>query len=119
MNYGDLLRDPRWQRKRLEAMAAADWKCQRCGRGDLELHVHHPKYKHGALPWEYVISELLVLCDLHHQEEHGLRRSDQVLLDLFSSMVYAHAIGDWNHLMNLAAISDGYIERGAFWKPMW
>jgi hypothetical protein len=32
MSYGDLLRDPRWQKKRLEMLDAAEWKCTCCER---------------------------------------------------------------------------------------
>lgn len=72
--YAQKLRDRRWQRKRLEAMEAARWLCQRKGCSDYtsELHVHHPKYHPDRDPWEYPISELEVLCDTHHALAHGL-----------------------------------------------
>jgi hypothetical protein len=31
MSYADLLKDRRWQKKRLEVLDAADLKCESCG----------------------------------------------------------------------------------------
>jgi len=70
MKYEDKLRDPRWQRKRLEVMAAADWKCQDCGDGKEELHVHHLLYSGDREPWEYANSGLLCTCDTCHKIRH-------------------------------------------------
>ena len=70
--YSDLLRDPRWQRKRLEVLNFADWHCERCGDGDSTLHVHHKRYVKGRAPWEYDIQELAVLCAACHDCEHEL-----------------------------------------------
>ena len=53
MEYDELLKDPRWQRKRLEAMQADKFTCQMCFRSDKPLNVHHKKYIQGAAPWEY------------------------------------------------------------------
>ena len=67
--YSSLLRDPRWQRKRLEVLEAVDWTCENCGAQSKELQVHHVYYKKGAKPWEYENIdkyELLVFCaDCH------------------------------------------------------
>jgi 5-methylcytosine-specific restriction endonuclease McrA len=41
MSYRDKLKDPRWQKKRLEVFSQANWQCQKCKRSDLQLHVHH------------------------------------------------------------------------------
>jgi hypothetical protein len=70
-SYYELLQDPRWQRKRLEVMQAADFKCERCEAGDKTLNVHHKIYRKGANPWEYQISELMCLCRNCHNEHHG------------------------------------------------
>lgn len=50
MEYDELLKDPRWQRKRLEAMQADKFTCQMCFRSDKPLNVHHKKYIQGAAP---------------------------------------------------------------------
>lgn len=69
MKYADLLKDRRWQRKRLEVLNAAGWECQGCGDADSgnQLHVHHRRYVRGRKPWEYGVDELLALCERCHE----------------------------------------------------
>lgn len=74
MSYSDLLKDPRWQRKRLEVMQYAGFKCVRCGDKETTLNVHHIRYIHGRKPWDYDYHELECLCEPCHKREHGLDR---------------------------------------------
>lgn len=71
-SYQDMLRDPRWQKRRLEIMSRAGFKCQRCSSDQRTLNVHHKKYRVGALPWEYTDSELECICEDCHLEHHIL-----------------------------------------------
>ncbi len=69
MTYSEKLKDPRWQKKRLEILEAADWKCQfpPCESPKTEtLHVHHRLYLRGRMPWEYAPWCYEVLCDHCH-----------------------------------------------------
>ena len=59
--YRRQLRDPRWQRKRLEVMARDRWKCRHCGTREKTLHVHHLAYTPGP-PWHIPLRLLLTLC---------------------------------------------------------
>lgn len=68
--YSDLLRDPRWQRKRLEVLNRENFRCQECYATDRTLHVHHVVYRRDALPWEYSSDELVVLCEECHSSWH-------------------------------------------------
>lgn len=70
--YGERLRDPRWQQKRLRVMERAGWKCEKCGDKTTTLNVHHERYVSGRMPWEYDDSELHCLCEPCHSREHGL-----------------------------------------------
>ena len=72
MAYADLLKDPRWQKKRLEVMERAGFKCELCGNGERELNIHHKRYRAGAKPWEYELPELLCICHDCHQKLHGI-----------------------------------------------
>jgi hypothetical protein len=65
--YSSKLRDPRWQRKRLEIFEAAKWKCEYCGEETKELHAHHLVYKKGHSPWEYEDGEIIALCKDCHE----------------------------------------------------
>jgi hypothetical protein len=72
MSYSDLLRDPRWQRKRLEVMHRAHFACEHCGDTTTTLNVHHVEYVRGRMPWEYSGRELRCLCEPCHARGHGL-----------------------------------------------
>lgn len=68
--YAELLKDPRWQKKRLEIMQRDNFTCQYCGATNNELHVHHKYYLCGRMPWEYSNSSLITLCDNCHSYAH-------------------------------------------------
>lgn len=72
--YKELLKDRRWQKRRLEVLAAAGWKCQKCGSTDDKkpLDVHHTFYIPGHAPWKYENDDLRVLCEDCHKLEHRL-----------------------------------------------
>lgn len=74
--YWELLRDPRWQRKRLEILQRSDFSCEICGEREKTLNVHHRLYRKGAAPWEYADHELRALCEDCHKAHHGL---DEIL----------------------------------------
>lgn len=67
-SYGELLNDPRWQRKRLEVFQRDSFSCQLCGDTETELQVHHKKYINGRLPWDYEPTELITLCVHCHKK---------------------------------------------------
>lgn len=66
MKYFQKLRDPRWQRKRLDILERDGFQCQMCADKKEELQVHHKQYKRGKEPWEYDNNELEVLCSTCH-----------------------------------------------------
>lgn len=68
--YIEKLRDPRWQRKRLERMEESQWACDSCGDTSSTLNVHHKDYFKGREPWEYDIGQLSTLCEACHKEHH-------------------------------------------------
>lgn len=65
MTYSEKLKDPRWQKKRLEVLERAGWVCEDCGTDTKQLEVHHPHYIKGREPWEYDRS-LMCLCSACH-----------------------------------------------------
>lgn len=73
-DYIELLRDPRWQRKRLEIMQRDGWTCRSCGGSGSELQVHHKRYERGKPPWEIDERFLVTLCDECHRTITLLRR---------------------------------------------
>ena len=65
MTYSDKLKDPRWQKKRLEILARDNWTCQKCMDNETTLHVHHLKY--NGNPWESDEGDLITLCKHCHE----------------------------------------------------
>ena len=66
--YWEKLKDPRWQKKRLEILGAADFACELCGNKEETLNVHHGYYRKGADPWDYPTDSLHCLCETCHQD---------------------------------------------------
>lgn len=64
MTYSDKLKDPRWQKKRLEVLERDSWLCQLCGDNKTTLHVHHKKYNND--PWDAEIDDLKTYCEDCH-----------------------------------------------------
>jgi hypothetical protein len=65
--YTELLRDPRWQKRRLEIMQRDGFACVECGRKDLTLNVHHRYYISGRDPWDYPDEALVTLSEDCHE----------------------------------------------------
>lgn len=64
--YSEKLRDPRWQRKRLEVMERDSFKCTQCGDKKSTLNIHHWKYTKN--PWDAPNSDLSTVCESCHKE---------------------------------------------------
>lgn len=64
-----MLKDPRWQKKRLEIMQRDNFTCQHCGNTDKSLQVHHLWYSPLKKPWEYDNSAFITLCEHCHENE--------------------------------------------------
>jgi hypothetical protein len=69
MNYSDKLKDPRWQKKRLEILNRDKWTCQICFDTEKTLHVHHRRYLRGREPWDIPNECLVTLCESCHEFE--------------------------------------------------
>jgi hypothetical protein len=84
MSYADLLKDRRWQKKRLEVLDAAELKCSSCGSVDpsVPLHVHHKIYVRGRMPWEYNVDELDALCDMCHKNATNWGKFCDALIEI-------------------------------------
>jgi hypothetical protein len=64
--YSEQLKDPRWQRKRIEIMQRDNFGCQLCGDTQTELHIHHKKYLKNKLAFEYDNTHLITYCKHCH-----------------------------------------------------
>lgn len=66
--YSEKLKDPRWQKKRLEIFKRDDFACLKCESKDKTLHIHHLFYFEEIEPWDYPEEFLLTLCEDCHIE---------------------------------------------------
>lgn len=66
MSYAEKLKDPRWQKKRLEILERDGWQCQGCGQQSKMLSVHHSYYTWGMNPWDYPNDSLFAVCENCH-----------------------------------------------------
>lgn len=78
--YQRSLRDSRWQKRRLEILSSANWKCQDagCPYPTRTLEVHHLYYVRGRDPWDYPDDAFLALCSDCHEKRQTVERSLKV-----------------------------------------
>lgn len=89
MTYKEKLKDPRWQKKRLEILERDNFTCCQCGDKEETLHVHHKGYIKGNEPWEYDNNYLETLCETCHfvAESYGKTLPDEEY-PLYTKKVY-------------------------------
>lgn len=80
MNYSEKLKNPLWQRKRLEILTRDNYTCQMCNSTDNTLHIHHRHYIKFREPWDYPDSLLVTLCQDCHKKEEECADSAQEML---------------------------------------
>lgn len=73
-DYWERLKDPRWQRKRLEILERDEWTCQVCGEKEKPLHIHHKYYLPVTNPWDYQDDCLVTVCEECHENETKRRK---------------------------------------------
>lgn len=122
-SYWELLKHPKWQRKRLEIMERAKFACEACEGAETTLNVHHTYYEKGRKPWEYPNESLKCLCADCHAELHDttskLTRQLAHLAQHEIEVLYGYALGLQSHNLEaepLDVFSDNVaIGLGACW----
>lgn len=94
--YLEKLKDPRWQKKRLEIFKRDKWTCQICYDTESTLHVHHRLYFKNNEPWDYPNEALVTLCEECHEEERRTRSDDEQTL--IQALRYKFMSADINSL---------------------
>ena len=79
-NYSDKLKDPRWQKKRLEIMQRDRFTCQNCFDNTSPLCVHHKYYLKDKEVWEYPSRLLITLCEECHKFIHSRKNINKELI---------------------------------------
>ena len=98
LEYSEKLKDPRWQKKRLEIFERDGWACQICYSKDITLTVHHRRYLPNQEPWDYPNEYLITLCKSCHEDEKGHR--PDIEADLIGILRLKFNYLDLNILLN-------------------
>lgn len=106
MTYAEQLKDPRWQKKRLEILKRDKFTCRLCGDKSTTLHIHHNNYKGN--PWDVSNDELMCLCCHCHSvveyyKEQNAAQPAKVIKFKWSTYYWLYAI-DINPANGLVAI---------------
>lgn len=119
-SYSNKLKDPRWQKKRLEILERDKWTCQLCSDKETTLNIHHIKYT-GKNPWDAPMKDLITYCEVCHGfiEETGNRNvirigkikigKDHILMvciygggtSMYSCIISKNRKNDYNLAMSL------------------
>lgn len=71
MTYAEKLRNPKWQKKRLQILERDNWCCQSCADATKNLQVHHLFYAKRD-PWDYPDEAYQTLCDECHKTRQDI-----------------------------------------------
>lgn len=106
MTYSEKLRDPRWQKKRLEILNRDNFTCIGCGSNTRTLHVHHQLYQRGLDPWDYQENLLITLCEVCHEGEEEMKCKDGEFMEMMLSFgltrleINSFVYRLWDHFNN-------------------
>lgn len=80
MTYAEKLKNPLWQKKRLEILQRDGFKCMLCGGEKDCLHVHHLYYESGVEIWDHSGDSLITYCEYCHTIAEYLKKQNGLLL---------------------------------------
>jgi hypothetical protein len=104
ITYAEKLKDPRWQKKRLEIFQRDQFRCMECFSDEKSLQVHHIAYK-GKEPWDTPNKLLITYChDCHQKEEDKLKAAGENFVKLMRadgqrSIEMEYFLGNLKYLM--------------------
>ena len=114
LTYAEKLRDPRWQKKRLELLEASGWQCQCCSDSTKELQVHHGVYLRGKMPWEYEDWAYTVLCKGCHEFAQQAMEMGHIALAKSHRLLHLAILADGNSELIDALCSVGNLASASF-----
>jgi len=103
-NYLELLKSPKWQKKRLEIMNRDKFRCKLCGDTETQLHVHHKEYN-GNDPWDYDNKLLVTLCEDCHTEVEKIKKNDP---DVLFESIHIYKSNHWDDGGKIIFVSTPY-----------
>ena len=85
MTYSDKLKDPRWQKKRLEILNRDNFTCTLCLDKESTLNIHHLKYTGN--PWDTPNECLITLCEDCHSFIEFYKNDFNIIVTIKVSIV--------------------------------
>ena len=111
--YQEKLKDPRWQKKRLEILERDNWECQNCSETKKTLCVHHRTYFPNKDPWDYDNELLISLCeDCHSTPDEVAPWSvyDKIYLYIGIKIPSKETILAFREAIKLGLFNENYLE---------
>lgn len=124
VEYGELLRDPRWQKKRLEVMDRDGFACQICGDKTTTLNVHHRYYiltggSHPRAPWDYPMETFVTLCEpCHKREGDAFKPLEQMIIRGLKRLFFSRdlfQVSDALNYVDLDAVDSAAVAEALAW----
>ena len=107
--YSEKLRDPRWQKQRLQILERDGWACRICLDTETTLHVHHRIYVKGVEPWGYHEDWLVTLCeDCHQGETEDRPQAEHRMCEVMRFFVFSSELTDLAEELVKALNHPGY-----------
>lgn len=103
-NYSDLLKSPKWQKKRLEILSRDNFQCKLCNDEDTLLNIHHKRYINGKLPWQYDDCDLITICKDCHGIVEYFKKANYDIIE--SSILKLTTKG--NNILFFISQKDGF-----------
>jgi len=127
--YQEKLKDPRWQKKRLEILERDNWACQSCADTESTLFVHHKRHIKGTEPWDHPNEYFITLCEeCHNNEREERSRYENSLLEilrekflsgnLFSIMHGFYELKLTQHEDIISSVLEWFLENQKIQKEM-
>lgn len=108
--YAEKLKDPRWQKLRLEIFERDNFTCKLCKRKDRTLNVHHKKYSKSGNPWDTEPKDLITYCEICHKEYENHKKNVIRDLEQIDYGFDADLYPNFGELIYLIRTNPDYIE---------
>jgi hypothetical protein len=123
--YYEKLKDPRWQKKRLEVMEWNNFCCEVCGDDSTTLNVHHKEYFKNQEPWDYDKKQLSCVCENCHEEQHSnidllkfvcsyLNLDGPANREEVAFLIAGYAGYDYQSILGVAGVDDTRVPRESY-----
>lgn len=108
MDYSIKLKNPKWQKKRLEIFQRDNFTCVYCSETEETLHVHHEKYI-GENPWDTPNEFLKTVCETCHKILEAMKLFLKEYKTELSSLKNFYLGNDKSEWIRKAIFKDGSI----------